>query len=313
MLQVLGYIARNGRYVLDAGLVAGIVLPDVATALRPWLSELVLLLLFLTAFRVGLPAARDGLRAFQSTLGMVVIYQLGLPLLCIAMFALFGLAQSPVAIALTLMLAAPSVTANPNMAVLLGHSPEPAFRILILGTLLLPLTLIPIFWLSPALGNLSDAVIASLRLGVSISVTIAFAFLLRACLRPKMLASETHALDGLTSIALAVIVVGLMNAVATALSSAPWTLLKWLLIASIANLGLQAVAYLTLRRFGDKASAAPIALVAGNRNIALFLVASAATQSDAFLLFLGCYQIPMYLTPIVMRPLFRRKTQSNQE
>ncbi|WP_422065543.1 hypothetical protein [Shimia sp.] len=221
MLQVLGYIARNGRYVLVAGLVAGLVLPDVATALRPWLSELVLLLLFLTAFRVGLPAARDGLRAFQSTLGMVVIYQLGLPVLCIAMFALFGLAQSPVAIALTLMLAAPSVTANPNMAVLLGHSPEPAFRILILGTLLLPLTLIPIFWLSPALGNLSDAVIASLRLGVSISVTIALAFLLRACLRPKMLASETHALDGLTSIALAVIVVGLMNAVATALSSSP--------------------------------------------------------------------------------------------
>ncbi|MGH1414568.1 MAG: hypothetical protein ACRBB0_13830 [Pelagimonas sp.] len=308
MLGVLGGIARYGRFVLVVGLVAGLVLPSVASALRPWLSELVLLLLFLTAFRVGLPSALDGLSQFRNTLGVVLVYQLAMPLICIAMFALFGLAHSPVAIALTLMLSAPSVTASPNMSVLLGQAPEPAFRLLILSTLILPLTIIPIFWVSPALGNLSEAVYAALRLGLTISATIAVAFTLRALFRPDMGPHELQALDGLTSLALVVIVIGLMSAVAPALSTAPWSLAKWFLVAMVANLGLQVVAYVGLRRFGNEDSAAPMALVAGNRNVALFLVASSATQTDEFLLFLGCYQFPMYLTPILMRPLMGHKT-----
>ena len=62
-----------------------------------------------------------------------------MPLLALAGFWLFGLAGSPYAIAFTLMLAAPSVTGSPNISILLGHAPEPAFRLLILGTALLPL------------------------------------------------------------------------------------------------------------------------------------------------------------------------------
>ncbi len=302
MLTALGVFARYGRFVLVARLVAGLVLPGVAVALRPWLSELVLVLLFLTAYRVGLPAALDGLNHILSTLGVVLVYQLALPLVCIALFACFGMAHSPVAIALTLMLSAPSVTASPNMAVMIGQPPEPAFRLLILGTFILPLTIIPIFWASPALGNLSDAIHAALRLGLSISVTVAVAFFLRAQCQPKMRMPEIRALDGLTSLALAVIVVGLMSAVTPAISSAPWMLAKWMCIALAANLGLQVLAYTGLRRLGFEQSAGPMALVAGNRNVALFLVASSATNTDEFLLFLGCYQFPMYLTPIVMRP-----------
>jgi hypothetical protein len=50
----------------------------------------------------------------------------------------------------------------------------------------------------------------------------------------------------------------------------------------------------------------PFSIVAGNRNVALFFVALPVTQSPEFLIFLGCYQIPMYLTVILMRPLFGR-------
>ncbi len=307
MLHALGQIARYGRFVLVGGLVAGLLLPDLAQALRPWLSELVLGLLFLTALRVGLPAALEGLGGqTRQTLRIVLSYQLGLPLICLALFAALGQAHSPYAIALTLMLAAPSVTANPNMAVLLGHSPEPAFRLLILGTLILPLTLIPIFWLSPALGTLSDAIAAALSFGLSICAVISLAFFLRAKRRPAMTQREISAVDGITSIALAVIVVGLMSAVSPALKSDPWSFGKWILLAMSANLGLQTIAFLVLRQFGDPRTAAPMAMVAGNRNVALFLVASTATQSDTFLLFLGAYQFPMYLTPILMRRLMGR-------
>lgn len=308
MLSALRLLARHGRFVLVAGLVAGLALPDVALVLRPWLSELVLLLLFLTAFRIGPQSALQGLSVGRRSIGVVLGYQLALPLLCIAVFALFGIADSPAAIALTLMFAAPSVTGSPNMSIMLGHAPEPAFRVLILGTLILPITIIPIFWLSPALGDLSYAMTAALRLGVSICVTVALAFALRALLRPRMPVSELQVLDGITSLALAVVVVGLMSAVAPALSSAPLGLAGWMLLVIAANLGMQVVAFFLLRRFGFGDNAAPCALIAGNRNVALFLVASSATESEAFLIFLGCYQIPMYLTPIVMRPILGRRT-----
>lgn len=282
-------------------------MPEVALTLRPRLSELVLLLLFLTAFRVGLPKALEGLDNLRETVGVALAYQLVLPLACIALFAMFDRAQSPVAIALTLMLAAPSVTGSPNMSVMLGHAPEPAFRLLILGTLILPLTIIPIFWSSPALGSLTEATFAALRLGLSISAVIAVAFVLRALVCPHMKSTETHALDGLTTLSLAVVVIGLMSAVAPAFASDPWTLAGWMLVAFGINLGLQTLAFLILRRTGAGKRAAPIALVAGNRNVALFLVASSATQTEEFLVFLGCYQFPMYLTPMIMRPLFGRK------
>jgi len=218
------------------------------------------------------------------------------------------MAQSPVAIALTLMLAAPSVTGSPNMSIMLGHPPDPAFRLLIIGTLVLSLTIIPIFWFSPALGSLQAAVSTSLHLGLSICTAVALAFVARALLRPSMSAPEIQALDGITSIALAIIVIGLMSAVAPALSAAPMVLLGWMAVAFGANIGLQVLAYGALKWRGAGREAAPMALVAGNRNVALFLIASSATQSEDFLIFLGCYQFPMYLTPIVMGPLLRAKT-----
>ena len=57
-------------------------------------------------------------------------------------------------------------------------------------------------------------------------------------------------------------------------------------------------------------SSAPSTIVAGNRNVAIFLIASSATQNEQFLIFLGCYQFPMYLTPILMRPIFSKMSDT---
>ena len=74
-----------------------------------------------------------------------------------------------------------------------------------------------------------------------------------------------------------------------------------LLSGSIAlNFGLQAIAYKT-----DPRPDAGVAVIAGNRNIALFLVALPPEITDRILLFIGCYQVPMYLTPLVMARLYR--------
>ena len=59
-------------------------------------------------------------------------------------------------------------------------------------------------------------------------------------------------------------------------------------------------------RPADAREAGAVGVVAGNRNIALFLAAFPASQMEPLMVLVGCYQIPMFLTPIVMGRFYRR-------
>ncbi|MFN3938491.1 MAG: hypothetical protein ACK4KW_13055 [Gemmobacter sp.] len=297
--------ARAGRWLLVAGLAAGIALPDIAAAMKPWLPELVGFLLFLAALRIGPRAALGALSDLRAVVGVALIYQLVLPVATLTAALAAGIAHLPLATALVLMLSAPSISGSPNLTVLTGNDPTPALRILILGTAILPLTVLPVLWLSPALGTPAEVLGAAARLLLVIALAAAAGFALRSVVMPAPSRAGIEAIDGLSAVAMAVIVVGLMAAVRPALEQQPDRFLLWLSIAFAANFGLQIAAAAILRRSPLAAQRVPLAIVAGNRNIALFLAALPATVTDPILLFIGCYQFPMYLTPILLRRLFR--------
>ena len=114
-----------------------------------------------------------------------------------------------------------------------------------------------------------------------------------------------QAIDGASAIAMAVVVVGLMSAVGPAIGSDPTGLALNLAIAFGINFAIQASVAMLLRAGGKPRLAVPLAIVAGNRNIALFLTALPVGVTDPLLLFIGCYQIPMYLTPILLGRFYR--------
>ncbi|KIC09851.1 membrane protein [Leisingera sp. ANG-M1] len=305
MMRALAFAARHGRAALVLGLLAGLLLPGLAASLQPWLPEMVAGLLFLNAYRIGFRKAAGGLADGISTLKAIALLQVALPLLALGLAALFGVAQTPAAVALILMLSAPSVTGSPNITALMGHAPESAFRLLILGTALMPLTVIPVFLLAPSLGDLAEVLRAAGRLIGVIGLTVAAAFLLRRLTLFRLSDAQGKAIDGLTVIALAVIVVGLMAALGPALHADPLLVLRWLGFALAANLGLQVLTFAVMRRRASS-GAVPVSVVAGNRNFALFLIALPAATTDPLLIFLGCYQIPMYLTAILMQRFYGR-------
>lgn len=309
MIKMLNLVARHGQATLVLGLLAGLALQDLAATLKPWLPEMVAGLLFLNSFRIGARRALGGLRDSISSLKTILILQMLLPSLAVLIFLVLGIAQTPIAVALMLMLAAPALTGSPNLTQLVGHAPDPAFRLLILGTALMPLTVIPVFLLSPDLGSLWEVIVASLRLTATIAVAGGLGFACRWLFAPNLSPPAGRAVDGLTMLALAVIVVGLMAALGPALTEAPSEVVKWLLVVFTANFGLQ---YLSLRWLtwqGHFDIAAPTAIVSGNRNFALFLIALPASTTDPLLIFLGCYQLPMYLTPLLMRRIYARAHQ----
>jgi hypothetical protein len=303
LLQAAG---RNGRALLVLGLLAGVLLPGLAAVLRPLLPEFVALLLFLAVLRIGPRQAFGAVREFGVTVRIVLVYQLALPLVAIGIFASLGHPAPALATAVTLMLAAAPLAGSPNLTILTGFEPAPALRLVVLGTAVLPLTALAVFWLMPGLDD-SSAVLASAgRLLAVIFLAAASATAVRQTVFRQPTPAALAALDGLSAITMAVVVVGLMSAIGPTFASAPGQLAFWLAVAFAANLGAQVVAALVLRRGALRDHMVPFAIVAGNRNIALFLVSLPAEFADQLLVFIGCYQIPMYMTPLIMRAFYRR-------
>ncbi|MEY8839623.1 hypothetical protein AB9K41_11405, partial [Cribrihabitans sp. XS_ASV171] len=111
-------VARHGKFGLLAGLLAGLALPGTAALLRPRIPEMVTLLLFLTAFRIGFRDTVHNMRAILRTTAAVLVLQLAMPLVFLCALWLAELPLSPLALAITLLLSAPSVTGAANFTIL---------------------------------------------------------------------------------------------------------------------------------------------------------------------------------------------------
>ena len=304
MTTALLAIARHARAVLVAGLVAGLALPDLAAALKPWIAEFVLALLFVAALRVGACAALGALGDLGGALAATLALQVATPLAMLLALAAVG-ATGPVATGLVLMAAASPISGAPNLTVMTGNDPAPALRQLVVGTALLGVTVVPVFWLARDLGDAASVARTAGALLLSILAAGGLGFLARAALLRDPGTEAIRAIDGLSALLMAVVVVGLMAAVGPAITAAPGLLALTLAAAFAGNIGLQLAAAAALRGRAPERLVAPLAICAGNRNIALFLVALPPETTDPLLLFIGCYQIPMYLTPILLGRLYR--------
>ena len=304
-VAALGHVARRGRIVLLLGLAAGIAFPRLAEAARPFIAEMAAVLLYLAALRIGPGAAAWGLRGIGGPLAAVLLYQMALPV-AVAGAALAAGLGGPMAGALVLMAAAPSIAGGPSLTALAGADPAPAMRLLVLGTALLPLTALPAFWLSPGLGAPAAVAVAAGRLLLVIAGATGLALLTRRLALPAPGPAALRALDGLQVIGLAVLVVGLMAAVGPALRDAPAAAARAGALAVGANFGLQLLAFAALSAPRLRGLRVGYAVVAGNRNMALFLAALPPAVTDPMLLFIGLYQVPMFLTPALLGPLYRR-------
>ncbi len=303
LLFVLRLSAIHGRWLLVAGLVAGFVLPQLAQLLRDALPALVTLLLFLAALRLGPRSAVGAARDLGRSIGYIAIVQLMMPALFAAVLIATGW-TGPLAMALALMFAASPIAGSPSLTLLMGHDGGPALRLLIAGTALLPLTVIPTFWLLPELVGGAGVLMAALRLLLLIACAAGLAFVIRVTVLKAASSEALQAVDGMSAIVLAVTVIGLMAAVGPAVYDDPAGLAGNLAVAFAANFGLQACAYLALRNTGLGRQAVGFSVSFGNRNMALFLAAQPAAVIDPMLLFIGCYQVPMYLTPVLLRRLY---------
>jgi hypothetical protein len=311
--RALGGLARQGRAVLVAGLAAGAFLPALAAAMAPLILPCVAILLFLTTLRVGPAVFPQGGRGWGREALRAVVMQTALPLAALGALMAGGVAQTPLGVAAVITLAACPVSGSAGLALLAGADPAPALRAAAVGTALFPLTVLPVLAALPGLGAAEEVLGAALRLLALVGLSGGAALIARAAAPRLVRADALPVLDGLITLAMGVVVVGLMAAVGPALSGAPGVLLVTLAAALGMSFGLQTAAFGAYLRLGEGARAAALAVAAGNRNLALFFAALPEETRGPLLLYLGLYQIPMYLTPLAMRPLFRLGPQTPAE
>ncbi|WP_170333670.1 hypothetical protein [Ruegeria arenilitoris] len=305
-MNPLHHAARHGPYVLVAGLLAGLALPALAEPMRDFLPPLVVLLLFVTVLRMEPAAILGSLTELPKVMLTVLSIQLLLPLVIVTVGIAGGWIGTPLFLSMIIMAAAPSISGSPNMCMMMGHPPEHAMRLMVVGTALLPLTVVPIFWLLPELGGVSAVLWAALRLFLTIALATIAAVAVRRTVLRNPSENTLLSLEGAASITLAVFVIGLMPSVSAVALADPMRAAFWIAFACAANLGAQFITFQLTRNRLSMPKATALSLIAGNRNIALFFVSLPPEVTAPIMVFIGAYQIPMYLTPLIMRPLYRR-------
>lgn len=300
-------VAAYGRWMLVAGLVIGLAAPDIARAMRPAVGPLVVALLFLAMLRIGPAGLRIGRAGHLRAAGVAALFQLALPLAAALSLAAAGLLDERFALGAVLILAAAPITGAAHIAVMAGGAPAPALRQTVIGTALLPLTVLPVFALAPAFGSAAEVIAAVLRLLAVIALAGGLALVLRQRGIVSGSADAMTAIDAVAAILLGIVVIGMMTAAGETLRTDPAGFALAMGFVCAIAFGLQAAAALL---WPDRDEAAAIAVCLGNRNVALFLGVLPAALTDDLLLLIGCYQVPMYLTPLLLPRLLALRARS---
>lgn len=306
-MDPLIWAGRNAKWVLVSGLVLAISLPVLAEFLSAYLTPLICVIMFLGALRLRCDQFGMLWDRLWETLAHVMLLQVALPCFFLLAFWLTGVHETILAQVTVLLLAAPVIVSSPNMAAIMKLDVAASMRLLVWSTVFLPLTSLPFLTFLFGANSVADVIASELRLIAIIVVAGGLGIAMRFAVFKHATVQTEARLDGLSATALAIFVLALMPTIATQFATEPWQLATLLSFAFAINFGLQALAFRTLRRTQNPEVSGAYALAYGNRNLALFFAALTADQTSQFLAFLAVYQIPMYLTPVLLTAHYHRR------
>lgn len=304
MVSLTAWLVRRATVLLAGGVFAGLVAPDLASALRPLLTPAVWGLLLLALLRLDWRAIGDaGKRPL--TVGLVVAWLLvASPILMVGAVAGLDL-PAGLATALVLMAAAPPIVSSPAIAMILGLDAALALVVMGAATLVSPLVL-PATTLM-LLGLPLDVSVGDLmlQLGVFLGSALAVAALVRGWAGPARVAAAANAIDVGAIALLIVFAIAIMDGVTDRLLAEPAWVLAVTGAAFAANISLQAVSAGSFAVFGRHRSLTT-GFLGGNRNMALLLAVLPADVHPDVLLCFALGQIPIYVLPALLAPVYRR-------
>lgn len=304
-LHLLDWSARHGGALLAISIFVGIAFAPLAAAMSDIVTPAVALLMTLVLLRIDPAQVMAWLRRPGVVFFLCAWLLLVSPLIAYGVTRAIGLDGS-LGAGVVLVAASCAVTTAPAFARLVGLDAEVSLVVAVLTTALLPFTAPPL-----ALGLLGVDLAISipglmLRLLLIIAVPAIAAFALRRILGAARLDRAARPLDGAVVLVLVAFAFGVMDGVQARLIVDPLWVIAGILVALGGNLGLNALTALLLVPVLGRVSGLTAGLLAGNRNQAVFLAVLPASADPDILLFFALGQIPMFLSPFLLRPIYGR-------
>jgi BASS family bile acid:Na+ symporter len=209
---------------------------------------------------------------------------------------------------LILMAASSPIVSSVAIALFVGLDASLAVVGVLAATALVPFTLPPIAALFGGVSLEIGAVAIMARLAALVGAAFAAAWGIRRVVPSARLASAREEIDGLAVLNLVVFAVAIMDGIAGLALRSPGYVAMALAAAFSSNLALQAAGYAAFRDLGRR-EAATVALLSGNCNMGLVLVALEGRASFEVAAFFAIGQIPMYTLPVLLAPVYRRVLQ----
>lgn len=307
VLTALAWLGRHGPRAIAASVFLGLAAPQLASLIKPIVGPTIFLLLTLSILRVDLAHLR---RYFRSP-GLIVAATLWLmvvsPLVFGGLLYASGLAQSypQIFLILILWITATPITSAPAFAALMGLDITLTLGTLFLCTVISPLTMPAFVYLWSG-----SVLITPLDLGIRSAVfyiaASAVAFVIFRYAGQAAIERNSDKIDGISVIALFVFAVAAMDGVAAHLRDVPlfaFVLLVANFVAAAVLMVFTALPFLGVGR----AQALAIGVQGGTRNLSVPLaVIGVANIPEQMWLYFALAQFPVYLTPMLVKPLVRR-------
>lgn len=300
-------ISAVAPVVMAAGIFLGLLFPRLAGLAGPLLAPAVILILALALVRLEgrdltarlrRPWVIAALVAWQLFGSAVMVWLVTMPLGALGMTP--GLRS-----ALVLLAAASPIMSSITLALLFRLDAALVSVVVFVSTLLVPVTIGPVAVLLMGEAARLDVWEMMWRLAVIVAGALVLAALLRTFMAREQINRRGAELDGIAVILLLVFALAIMEQAALTLR-ADTALFMIVLGASLAlNLLLQAATWLLFRWLGA-VEAVSAGMTAGNRNAGLALAGLPATAPVEVGLIFALSQVPIYVLPLVLRPLYRR-------
>jgi BASS family bile acid:Na+ symporter len=296
--------ARHGSLLLTVGIFVGLLVPPLAHAMAWFITPNVVLLVTLVLLRVDIPATFAHLTR-PLVLALIVAVILVVSPVAVAVIVRFLPLDPGIAAGVVIFATGSAAVSGPAFARLVGLDPDLTLLATLVVIFLVPLT-------GPPLSHLLTGVDLSIsvggfmaRLGVVVGIPLLVSLGLRRWIGPARLVPYGQAVDGAVVWLVVFYGFAVMDGLLARLLTDPLWVAQATGVGFAADFGLNVLTTLVLLWLGLR-PAASAGLMAGNRNMALYLAVLPASMDPRITLFFAICQFPLFLSPFVLGPIYRR-------
>jgi hypothetical protein len=305
----LEWLGRQGTWAVAVSILLGILLPPIGALVRPYFAETVVALLVFAFLRVD-PGALRAQLAGPKLLAPAAWTMMVVPVLAGAGLLALGLQDHSPALFLALMLntVPPPVFAAPALAALIGLNAAVSLALVLLCIAATPFTAPALVATFAGPAATFSPLALGLRLVLMLAGAACIALAIRAVAGRDWVERQALRIDGLSVIALLGFALALMGGVLENAIANPLLVLGLLALAFAVTLALSALTALVFLRTGIGNDLA-LAHASGSRNMGLMLAAAAGAVPELVWLYTALAQIPIYVLPMLLKPLARKLAQ----